>query len=126
MELTLSNLQQAGAFTGAPVRQEIKWLNADGEELEAFVYVRRLSYHTLTEGYKAAAAADADPLAARIASCICDAEGRPVLTAGDVNGAADPERGPLCAALTEALLAVIGRVNGMGKKKPTRKNSGMS
>lgn len=123
MQLTLDTLKQAGAFTGAPVLKSITWENDEGASFTGDVYVRRLSYSTLVEGYKAAAAAGFDPVAQKIASCICDAEGKPVFTAGDVNGEADPERGPLCAALTEALLAVIGEVNGLGKKKAKPKAS---
>jgi len=123
MQLTLDTLKASGAFTGPPVLKSITWQNEAGESITADVYVRRLSFATLVDGYKAAAAAGFDPVAQKIASCICDAEGKPVMTAGDVNGEADPERGPLCAALTEALLAVIGEVNGLGKKKAKPKAS---
>jgi len=123
MQLTLDTLKSSGAFTGAPVLKSITWANEDGESFTADVYVRRLSYATLVEGYKAATAAGFDPIAQKIASCICDAEGRAVMTAADVDGSADPERGPLCAELTEAFLQAIGEVNGLGKKKAKPKAS---
>lgn len=115
MKLTLENLKQAGAFTGAPVEKEITWKQG-GEELTATVYVRRLSYQ--------AAVMDLDVMrgkidgaAARIATSICDENGNAVFTPQDITGEADPERGPLDGKLTMALLTAITEVNNAGKTK---------
>ena len=113
MLLTLDNLRQAGAFTGAPVERSIKW-KQDGKELEATVFVRPLGYSAAVAGL-AAAGGRVDPVAGRIAASICDADGKQVFTPGDITGDADPERGALDGNLTVSLLAVIGEVSGAGK-----------
>tara|TARA_R110000751_G_scaffold164429_1_gene270512 strand:- start:144 stop:632 length:489 start_codon:yes stop_codon:yes gene_type:complete len=161
MNLTIENLKAAGAFTGAPVKKEIKWKQADyisvdlcedfvdGENLYLLVrigeagdeesyeewhrsedgdHVLRLSEHTATTyvrriGYAAAMAditssiSKSDPFAGRIASSICDAEGKAVFTPADITGEADPERGPMSRELVLELLRVMGEVNGAGKTK---------
>lgn len=124
MKLSVESLQQAGAFTGAPVEKEIKWTQGE-DELTATVFVRRLSYASAVEEVKAMAGRT-DRLAGRIASAICDEEGKPIFTAADITGDADPDRGPLDHNLTMALLAVIGEVNSLGKTKrsPTKTKSG--
>ena len=113
MILTLDTLKSAGAFTGAPVERTIKW-RQDEQELEATVYVSPLGFRAAVTDL-AAAGGKVDPVAGRIAASICDAEGRPVFTPGDITGEADPERGALDGNLTVALLVVIGEVNGAGK-----------
>lgn len=113
MKLTLDNLKQAGAFSGAPVEKEITWKQGD-EELKSTVFVRRLSYNTAMSDI-ASHHARTDAAAGRIAASICDEEGKPVFTAGDITGEADPERGPLDHNLTMELLRVIGEVNRLGK-----------
>lgn len=115
MKLTLDNLKQAGAFTGAPVEREITWKQGD-KELTATVYVRPLSYRSAVSDLMAGKG-DRDPVAGRIAACICDEAGKPVFLPEDITGDADPERGPLDGNLTVALLAVIGEVTGLGKAK---------
>lgn len=114
MELTLDNLKKAGAFTGAPVEREIKWKMGE-EEFTAKVFVRPLSYKSAVSDILTGA--KGDRVAGRIASCICDKEGNPVFTPGDITGEADPERGPLDGSLTIALLEAISEVNGLGKSK---------
>lgn len=113
MQLSIDSLKAAGAFTGAPVEREISWKMGEAQHT-ATVYVRPLSYISavsdLTAGHS-----KSDPVAGRIAACICDAEGRPVFTPGDITGEADPERGPLDGNLTMALLTVIAQVNSLGK-----------
>lgn len=111
--LTLETLKAAGAFTGAPVERTIKWKQGE-QELEATVYVRPLGYRAAVTDL-AAAGGKVDPVAGRIAASICDAEGRPVFTPGDITGEADPERGALDGNLTVALLVAIGEVNSAGK-----------
>lgn len=116
MDLTLDNLKEMGAFTGAPVEKEIAWRKGD-DEYTATVYVRRLSYKSAMSDLKAMKADDGDFGAGRIATCICDKEGKPIFTVADITGDADPDRGPLDGSLTLALLSVIGEVNELGKTK---------
>lgn len=113
LALSIASLSAMGAFTGAPVEKTITWTKGEDTH-EALVYVRPLSYRStvsdLREGRE-----NGDAVAGRIAASICDAEGVPVFTVGDITGDADPERGPLDGNLTMALLVVIGEVNGLGK-----------
>ena len=113
--LSLASLTSAGSFTGRPVEREIKWKQND-EELSAIVYVRPLSYNSAVSDLQAIHD-NGDAVAGRIASCIVDAEGRPIFTREDITGEADPERGPLDGNLTMALLVAISSVTGMGKAK---------
>ncbi|MBV2207423.1 MAG: phage tail assembly chaperone family protein, TAC [Pseudomonas sp.] len=113
MILSIDSLKAAGAFTGAPVERTIKWRQGD-HDLEATVYVRPLGYRAAVTDL-AAAGGKVDPVAGRIAASICDADGNPVFTPGDITGEADPERGALDGNLTVALLVAIGEVNGAGK-----------
>ena len=115
MMLSIDNLKKMGAFTGAPVEREIEWAK-DGKKLTATVFVLPLSYMS-AKADMTAINPKTDLLAARIAASICDEAGEPVFTPGDITGQADPERGPLDGALTMALLAVIGEVNGLGKQQ---------
>lgn len=109
MKLSIDTLKEAGAFTGAPVEQEITW-KQDGEELTATVYVRPMSYFSARSDLESIAR-KRDGVAGRIAACICDEDGNPVFTPEDVTGEADPDRGPLSGELTMALLEVIARVS---------------
>lgn len=115
MNLNIESLQKAGAFTGAPIKKQIKWTQGD-KELKADVYVRPLSYQS-TVSHLSAINGKSDPVAGRIAASICDAEGKAVFTAEDITGEADPQRGPLDGNLTMALLALIAEINSMGKMK---------
>ncbi len=115
MILSRDTLEQIGAFTGAPVEKQITWKQGD-KELTATVYVRPLSYRSTAADIEAMRGSH-EHLAGRIASCICDENGEPVMSAADITGEADPERGPLDGNLTMALLAVIAEVNGAGKTK---------
>jgi len=114
MNLSIDGLKAMGAFTGAPVEKEISWKKGD-ETFTATVFVRPLSYIS-TVSDLTSAHSKSDPVAGRIASCICDAEGKAVFAPADITGEADPERGPLDGNLTMSLLAVIGEVNGMAGK----------
>lgn len=116
MLLTLDGLKEMGAFTGAPVERQVTWQQG-GEDLSATVFVRPLSYHSAVSDIASRGGA-VDAVAGRIASCIVDAEGRPVFTVADITGEADPERGPLSRELSLALLGAIGEVSGLGKSKP--------
>jgi len=115
MQLSIDSLKTMGAFTGAPVEKEISW-SKNGEEFAATVFVRPLSYIS-TVSDLTSAHSKTDPVAGRIAACICDAEGKAVFSPGDITGEADPDRGPLDGDLTMALLAVIAEVNGLGGKR---------
>lgn len=126
MDLSIDSLKEAGAFTGAPVEREVTWKQGE-DEFTATVYVRRLSYHSAVSDLTALHG-KVDAVAGRIASCICDAEGKPVFTPADITGEADPDRGPLNENLTMALLAVIAEVSGLGKLQSSsrKKKSGAS
>lgn len=113
MTLSIDSLKAMGAFTGAPVEREITWKQGD-QELTATVYVRPLSYLSAKSDLTAVGG-KRDPVAGRIAACICDVDGKPVFTPEDITGEADPERGPLDGSLTMALLTAIAEVNSLGK-----------
>lgn len=113
MSLTIDSLREMGAFTGAPVEREVTWKHK-GQELTATVFVRPLSYKTAVSDIRSMSG-ESDPVAGRIAACICDEKGKPVFTPEDITGDADPSRGPLDGNLTMALLTVIAEVTGMGE-----------
>jgi hypothetical protein len=113
MNLSIETLKAMGAFTGAPVEKEITWKQGE-QELTATVHVLPFSYRTAVSDF-AAHHQKTDAVAGRIAASICDADGKPVFTAADITGEADPERGALDGNLTVALLAAIAEVNQVGK-----------
>lgn len=121
MKLSIESLKEAGAFTGAPIEKEIAWKQGESE-FTATVYVRRMSYNSAIEDMKALSR-KTEAAAGRIASCICDENGKPVFTANDiaegpiVNAETGERAGPLCSELTWALLSVIAEVNAEGKTK---------
>ena len=124
MSLNLKDLVAQGAFVSASephVKREIKYHGTDGEEATVDVWVRRASYHTITNTWKAAEG-NQEHLAARIATMICDEEGNPVLSTGDVLGTADPARGPICDTLFLALITAVNEVQ--AEKKTPQKTSG--
>jgi len=84
---------------------------------ELQVHLLRPSAFVPDRGGRFAAHRGADPLASRIASSICDAEGKPVFTVADITGEADPEKGALDPDLTNLLLIAIGEVQSAGKAK---------
>lgn len=114
MDLSLDNLKKSKAFTARPVEKTIKW-DKDGELLTFTTFVRPLSYQTAVGDI--AAHRGADPLASRIASSICNADGQAVFTVADITGEADPEKGALDPDLTNLLLIAIGEVQNVGKTK---------
>lgn len=129
MTLNLKDLVENGAFVSAAepqVKREISWHNTDGVEQSAEVYVRKASYHTITQTWKAAEG-NQEHLAARIATMICDEAGAPVFTTSDVLGTADPSRGPICDTLFLALITAVNEVNGLAPgaaKTSPQKTSG--
>jgi hypothetical protein len=119
--LTIASLIAAGAFTGAPVKQEITW-KSGGKENKATIYVRPASYTTVTQEWKGAHESQ-DAIAGRIAGYICDAQGDQIFTVNDVLGKAEEGRGELCAELTIALFSAINTVNNPAasqEKKPSK------
>lgn len=124
MKLTLDSLKSVGAFTGRPVEKEIQWSQGD-KELKATVFIRPLGYQAAISDVHSMGGKQ-DSMAGRIAASVCDENGAPVFTVGDITGDADPERGALDGRLTVALLAAIFEVNNLGKtmSSPTLKSSG--
>ena len=113
-----------GAFVSATephVKRQITYHGTDGVEVTVDVWVRRASYHTITNTWKAAEG-NQEHLAARIAIMICDEDGNPVLSTADVLGTADPARGPICDTLFLALITAVNEVQ--AEKKIPQKTSG--
>ena len=124
MSLNLKDLVAQGAFVSATephVKREIRYHGTDGAEVVCDVWVRRASYHTITNTWKAAEG-NQEHLAARIATMICDEDGNPVLSTADVLGTADPARGPICDTLFLALITAVNEVQ--SEKKSPQKTSG--
>lgn len=113
MKLTIDNLKGMGAFTGRPVEKEIEWSQGE-DQFKATVFVRPEGYQTATSDIMAIGG-KFDGIAGRIAASICDEQGKPIFTAADITGEADPERGSLDGGLTIALLLAIQEVNDLGK-----------
>lgn len=109
------SLDAAGVFAGPPIEREISWQQGD-ESYKATVFVRKLSYLQALGDIRSIND-QSDAVAERIAAAICDQDGKPVFTAKDVTGEADPARGPLDYGLTVALLNAISEVNGLGKSQ---------
>ena len=126
MKISLENLKKNGAFTGRPVEKEITWKQGD-DDFKATVYVRPLGFYSATSDILSIQGKQ-DSVAGRIAASICDEEGKPVFTAADITGEADPERGALDGNLTISLLVAIQEVNDLGKTKtlPLTTNSGVN
>lgn len=122
MKFSIENVAQAGGFGGKVVRRQITCTIGD-QEYTYDVNVRRLSYFEAVESVE-----DLDPgviLAQRIAACIVDDDGRPVMRAEDVTGIKEDgepvldergkPRGGLLPELIVALGNVLSEVNGLGK-----------
>lgn len=136
--LSVESLKKTGGFTGGAVKREVVW-EIDGEEFNAGVYIRPMSYHTATSDV-AAMSGGGDVIAGRLSRCVCDEDGAPVFQVSDITGldsdgmpiAVDgKEQGPLNASLASALMVLVGEVSGLGKTKPNprsrkRKTSGTS
>lgn len=113
MKLTVENLNNSGAFVGAPVERDVTW-EQNGEKITATVYVRKLSYASAVADL-VSVKSGSDPVAHRIAACICDEFGEPVFSPGDITGESDPKRGALNHNLVMALLKLISEVTTSGK-----------
>lgn len=106
MQLTRETLQNDGVFAGRPVQKTITWTQG-GRELTATTWIRPQSYQDIVLGSEAG---KENTIAVRIARSVCDEQGEPVFTVEDITGEACPERGPLDAGLTVALLRAISDV----------------
>jgi len=119
MQLSIDNLRQLGAFTGAPVEREVTW-NHNGEDVSVNVYVRPLSFQSAVADMQAAFGKSDDVaarmFAGRIATCIVNPDGTPVFTVDIIMGTAG-EQGALSGNLARALWDVIAEVNHAGKTK---------
>jgi len=143
MQLSVDSLRATGGFSGAPVKRSVSWTDADGNKVEADVYVRRMSYHTAI-GDARELSQGGDVIAARISTSIVNDSGESIFTPSDITGLDDSgmpisvddgsgnmvERGALSRELTNNLLTLIGEVNELGKQSGTdsspKKNSGTS
>lgn len=125
MALNLKDLVAQGAFVSASephVKREIRYHGLDGEEVVADIWVRRASYYTITNRWKAAEGTQ-EHLASQISTMVCDEEGGPILSVGDILGTADPARGPICETLFLALISAVNEVNSAKTKPPTTSGS---
>lgn len=116
MELSIANLAKSKGFTSKPVKKEIEW-EKDGKKHSFTTYIRPLSYQTVVGDI--ATHRGVDFLASRIASSICDADGKPVFAVEDLTGESDPDRGAIDPVLTNLLMIAIGEVQNLGKTKPS-------
>lgn len=130
MELSIAALEELGAFAPAqPEKREIEWSTAvDGKvkKHKAIVYVRRLSFATLSSETMTPNFRD-NVMAARIAASVVDKHNKPIFTAADLVG--NETRGPICQSLGMALLAVVAEVNDLAgevKNSPPPNPSGTS
>lgn len=114
MELNLENLKNSGSFVGAPVKKEISWSQGN-EKFTATTYVKKFTFNSAIESIGAGLKNRQQVMAYRIASCICDSEGKAVFSYEDVTGESDPERGAINGDLAIALLTAINEVNNLGK-----------
>ena len=117
MSQLISELQALGAFAGQPEKRDITF-SVGGEEKTLTFYIRKASYDTVTTQWRPENQGK-DAIALRLASYVCDENGKPVFTIEDVIGTA--ERGPLIESLTIALFAAIGEVNGLIEKGDAEK-----
>lgn len=139
MEFSVESLQQHGGFSGPPVKRSVEW-QVNGETLSADVYIRPMSYSTVVDN--PGGKSTGEIVAQRLARSVCHKDGSPVFRVSDVTGYNEDgtpvitkvngekvERGPLNRELTEALVALVMEVSGLGKKKPRSQettSSGMS
>ncbi len=133
--LTVDKIRECGGYTGGPVQKEIKW-SKGGDDFEAFVYIRPMSYHTAVQDILPGESRQMR-VARRLAACICDDEGVPLFTMSDITGLDDQgkpikikdpesgkmvERGPLSVELSTALMEALAEVTGLGKRSSKEKS----
>lgn len=121
MELSLNALKSAKAFSSKPVKKTITW----GEHTFD-TYVRPISFQTAMGDIQSSHGLHI--IACRIASSLCDAEGKAIMTPYDVTGQVvygdkgevlegDPEQGAMDGELVKLLLIAISEVQNAGKTK---------
>ena len=124
--LDLNSLYEQGGFAGAPVKREVSYTAANGEQVTGTVWIRRLSYQSAVGDLKSIG--DENRIAAaRIATCCVDENGDPLYTVADITGyyddgkpVLDPEgnpRGGFVESLLMALWQAIAEVNSLGKNR---------
>lgn len=115
MEFNLESLKQAGAFTKArAVEREISWVNDEGQEFKATIYVRPQSFvSAVALSSIMAKGVCPDTLTGEIVAGIVDKEGKPIFTVEDLAG--NDEHGPICDGLGTALWFAIYEVNRLGE-----------
>lgn len=123
MELTLDSLKSAKAFSSKPVRKTIEW---NGNTFDT--YVRPISFQTAMGDISSASEGGAHILACRIATSLCDADGKSIMTPWDITGevlygedgkvvAGNPDAGAMDGELVKKLLIAINEVQNAGKTK---------
>lgn len=123
----LNQIKSADGFVSAKPEKRVIDVEVDGEPATIDVYVKKLAFASATKQLQIGKDS-IKAIASRIASSLCDENGNPVLTAEDITGESDPDRGSLSEEMTYKLLAVISEVNGLGKPQVSknRKKSGTS
>lgn len=123
--MNLQDLVAKGAFVSASeptVQRQISWVNTEGEDQTADIWVRKASYHTITNSWKQAEG-NQEHLASRIATMVCKEDGTAIFTTGDVLGTSDPSRGAICETLFLALITAVNEVNSAKKSPPKTSGS---
>lgn len=119
MELSLNALKSAKAFSAKPVKKTITW----GEHTFD-TYVRPISFQTAMGDIQSMHGTHF--IACRIASSLCDADGKDIMTPYDITGEVvydekgevthgNPEQGAMDGELVKRLLVAISEVQNMGK-----------
>ena len=105
--LNANMVAQHGGFVTGLEKKAISWLSPDGDTITADVYVKPLSFAAVVKSLDNTAPRD-EVYAHNIAASICDENGNPLFTVGDILGTSTPERGAMSRELTIALLSAIG------------------
>lgn len=114
MKLSVDSLKQSGSFAKAKtIEKEITWLNDEGKEFKAAIYVRPQSFISAVALTAAMAKGCPDNLTGEIAASIVDEAGAPLFTVEDLAG--NDEHGPICDGLGLALWHAVYEVNQLGK-----------
>ena len=109
----MNKLLQNAFVPTATVKKSITLTDlATGEEMQADVYVRPLSFESVAGDIRTYGGDENDAIAQRIAYSIRDEHGAPIFTASQISG---EDGKALSPQLTYELLRVIGEVNLLGK-----------
>jgi hypothetical protein len=114
MDFNLESLKQAGAFTKSRViEREINWLNDEGKEFSATIYIRPQSFvSAVALSSIMAKGVCPDKLTGEIAASIVDKDGNPIFSVEDLTG--NEDHGPICDGLGVVLWHAIYEVNRLG------------